>query len=188
MSDDFQYFENADLAGSLVLAHPHLRDPNFVRTVVLMTAHEKEGSLGVVVNRPSGKRLKDVSEEFEIYGLGEVPLFEGGPVASDQIILAAWNLSHEAGSFKLYFGLEPSAAREKLEEEPELQVRAFRGYAGWGEGQLENELKERAWVVARMDGEAFASLEGEELWRRVLSNLDPKLGLLALAPDRPEDN
>src|SRR3954469_11144112 len=89
------------LAGSLLLAHPSLRDPNFRRTVILMSVHNPEGAMGVVLNRPTSRRLGEINDEFSVGPLASVPVFEGGPVETEQVILAAWQ-AHEDG-FKLYF-------------------------------------------------------------------------------------
>ena len=107
--DDNDSFE---ITGSLMLAHPHLKDPNFVRSVVLMTAHEDEGSLGVVINRSAGLVLGEVDPSFEKYGLQDVPLYIGGPVASDQLILAGWKVDSVFNEFQLFFGLDPAKHEE----------------------------------------------------------------------------
>ena len=171
-----------------MLAHPHLKDPNFIRSVILMTTHEEEGSLGVVVNKASGLRLGEVDQAFGDFGLEDVPLYFGGPVANDQVLLAGWKVDPIQGEFRLFFGLDPASAKAKFEEDPELDLRAFRGYAGWGKGQLESELSDNAWVVSEMDGQALAELEGDALWRHVIININLELGLMSLAPDRPESN
>jgi len=171
-----------------MLAHPQLKDPNFLRSVILMTAHEEEGSLGVVVNKSSGLNLGEVDPGFADFGLEQVPLFIGGPVSSDQVLLAAWKVDPAFGEFQLFFGLDPAAAKAKLEEDPLLNLRAFRGYAGWGEGQLDSELSDNAWIVSEMDGPALAELEGDALWRHVMIKINLELGLMSLAPDSPEEN
>lgn len=171
-----------------MLAHPQLKDPNFLRSVILMTAHEEEGSLGVVVNKSSGLKLGEVDRGFADFGLEQVPLYIGGPVSSDQVLLAAWKVDPAFGEFQLFFGLDPAAAKAKLEEDPLLDLRAFRGYAGWGQGQLDSELSDNAWIVSEMDGPALAKLEGDALWRHVMIKINLELGLMSLAPDSPEEN
>ena len=93
-------------AGSLLLAHPSLRDPNFRRSVVLMSLHNAEGAMGVVLNRPAGKALAELSGEFALTPLAKVPVFLGGPVQPAQLVLAAWQSRPEG--FRLHFGVEPS--------------------------------------------------------------------------------
>src|ERR1043165_3338167 len=102
------------LAGSLLLAHPSLRDPNFRRCVVLMSAHNAEGAMGVVLNRPLGKRLGEVSGDFALGPLASVPLFTGGPVQTEQLVLAAWQIRDDG--FRLHFGIQPDPAQQLLAE------------------------------------------------------------------------
>jgi len=176
------------LAGSLLLAHPHLKDPNFACSVVLLTTHEEGGSLGVVLNRATGERLGQLSEEFESCGLGEVPVYVGGPVNQNQIILAAWKLLPEERQFQLYFGMEPLVAQSKMQTDPDLEFRAFKGYSGWSEGQLLGELEDNAWVVAEVDAESISTRQGQSLWRHLITEVNPELGLMSMEPENPDSN
>lgn len=177
-----------DMAGSLLLAHPHLKDANFLHSVILMTTHEEEGSLGVMLNKNSGLLLHEVNSEFADYGLGDVPLYNGGPVGTDQIILAGWELLVETNQFKLSFGMNPEVAQQKMIQSPSMNMRAFRGYSGWDAGQLIEELDANAWVVAQMNGEAISEMEGDALWRHLIMDINPELGLLTFAPDEEDEN
>ncbi len=173
------------LAGSLLLAHPSLRDPNFRRTVVLLSAHSGDGAMGVILNRPLGKTLADISGDFALGGLADVPVFAGGPVSETQLILSAWEASEDEGTFKLYFGIDPDKALELRRAGGAVKVRAFLGYAGWEGGQLEGELQQNAWVVAPVEGGLLKECDGEGLWRFVIGRVSPELRLLAEAPDEP---
>src|ERR1017187_6538577 len=102
------------LAGSLLLAHPVLRDPNFRRTAVLLSPRGPEGAMGVVLNRPLGKRLGELKGDFALGPLSETPIFTGGPVQTDQLILAAWHSSGDA--FQLHFGIDPDKAIQMLSD------------------------------------------------------------------------
>jgi len=117
-----------NLVGSLLLAHPALRDANFRHTVILMSAHGSEGAMGVVLNRPVGRRLGELNGDFSLGPLASVPVYHGGPVQTEQLILAAWQA--HADGFKLYFGIEPEKA-EQLASEEGTHLRAFLGYSGW---------------------------------------------------------
>jgi putative transcriptional regulator len=176
-----------DLAGQLLLAHPAMRDPNFRRTVVLMSAHNEDGALGVVLNRPLGKQLGELSGDFALTPLAGVPLYKGGPVQPEQLVLAAWQVREQENAFQLYFGLEPGKATE-LVGQAGITVRGFLGYSGWGKGQLENEMKHNTWFVSPVDGEALGSNDGVALWRTILGSLDPELKLLAGEPEDPAVN
>lgn len=173
------------LAGSLLLAHPALRDPNFRRSVVLMSAHNAEGAMGVVLNRPLGKKLGELSGDFALGPLAGVPLFKGGPVQTDQLVLVAWQV-HEEG-FRLHFGVDPDRAQQLLSEEGG-HVRGFLGYSGWSAGQLENEMRMKTWIVADVPEDLLTQSQDESLWRTVLSREGAEWKLLAHEPDRPDLN
>jgi putative transcriptional regulator len=173
------------LAGSLLLAHPAMRDPNFRRSVVLMSAHNAEGAMGVVLNRPLGKRLGELSGEFALGPLASVPLFKGGPVQTEQLVLAAWQVRPDG--FRLHFGIEPDRAQQLLTEE-DTQVRGFLGYSGWSAGQLENEMKHRTWIVADVPEDLLAQAQDDALWRTVLGREGAEWRLLANEPEDPEQN
>ena len=176
------------LAGSLLLAHPGLLDPNFRRTVVLLSAHTDEGAMGVILNRPLRKKLADISGDFALGDLSDVPVFCGGPVQEKQLILSAWETTDEEGVFKLYFGLDPEKATELKRTRDEIELRAFLGYSGWTQGQLEGELRQNAWVIAPVDGVMGGENEGVGMWRAIIRRVSPELHLLAEAPDDPQLN
>ena len=183
--------ENDDesLAGSLLLAHPVLRDQTFRRTAILMSSHDTKGAMGVVLNRPLNKRLGELGGDFALGPLAQVPVFDGGPVEKRQLILCAWKPHHDddGEGVQLLFGLDPQRAAELAGQEG-VQLRAFLGYAGWSGGQLEGELERDTWVVAELEPEIIHQRPDESLWRSVLGGLDPQWRLLAGEPDDPERN
>lgn len=168
-------------AGSLLLAHPALRDPNFRRAVVLMSVHNTEGAMGVVLNRPLGKRLGELNGDFALGALAGVPLFSGGPVQTEQLLLVAWQ--NQQDGFRLHFGIEPDRAGQLATEEG-TELRAFLGYAGWSGGQLEKELKHETWIVTDVPADLLTHKQDERLWRLVLGAMGEEWRLLA---DEPED-
>lgn len=169
------------LAGSLLLAHPAMKDPNFRRSVVLMSAHNAEGAMGVVLNRPLGRKLGELSGDFALGPLAGVPLFSGGPVQAEQLVLAAWQTRSDG--FRMHFGIEPDRAQLLLAEDG-THVRGFLGYSGWSAGQLENEMRLRTWVVADVPEDLLTHAQDESLWRTVLGREGAEWRLLA---DEPED-
>jgi putative transcriptional regulator len=182
-------FQMPTVAGSLLLAHPSLDDGNFRRTVVLVSAHSREeGALGVILNRPLEKALGEVHGEFAFGPLAGVKLYEGGPVAPEQMLLSAWRWDTDEGVFRLHFGITTEKAIELLDTEPGTEVRGFLGYAGWTGGQLEGELKHKAWVVAPIDSPAFQVETGEHLWKNLLGQVKPELFFQTDAPEDPSVN
>ncbi len=175
-------------AGALLVAHPSLRDPNFRRSVVFLTAHsEVGGTVGVVANRRLAAPLGQADTAFESGSLRDVPLFWGGPVASKKLILAAWKWSPEAGNFRFFFGIDAEKARRIRQEDTEFAVCGFMGHAGWSAGQLETELTEGSWLVSRRLDHLFGS-DLDFAWRRLLLDERPELGLLEGGPADPSVN
>ncbi|HEY0966839.1 MAG TPA: YqgE/AlgH family protein [Opitutaceae bacterium] len=175
------------LAGSLLLAHPSLRDGNFRRTVVLLSSHDEDGAVGVVLNRPLGRRLGEVSPVFALGPLASVPVYSGGPVQPEQLLLCAWRILPDEGGFRLHFGLDPAKA-EELAGTDDLHFRAFLGYSGWSAGQLENEMEHNTWVVTGIPGDLGSYSPGEGLWRELLAGIDHEWKLLADEPEDPSAN
>ena len=175
-------------SGTLLISHPRMLDPNFKRTVVLLSAHSKEdGALGVILNRPTDKCLGEIEEKFAFGALSQVPIYEGGPVSTDQILLVAWIWSEADSVFKLFFGIDPDRASE-LMEYSEATVRAYQGYSGWSGGQLEGELQEDSWIISQVRNRFVDGMDGDLLWKKFLLESDPKFELDANAPDDPSLN
>lgn len=175
------------LAGQLLLAHPALREKTFKRTVILLSAHSGEGAMGVVLNRPLDQQLGELNSEFALGPLAGVPVYAGGPVEPGQLIIVAWQWLEKESAFQLHFGIEPAQAAD-LVGSPGVTLRAFLGYAGWGEGQLENELKHDTWLVTTVEGEILGKSDGVGLWRQILGSIDPELKLQAGEPEDPTVN
>lgn len=159
------------LAGRLLVASPALHDENFRRAVVLLLDHGDDGALGVVLNRPSPAVLEEPLPPWRLMAAEPPVVFVGGPVALESAICLA-EATEERGSdgwqplfgrLGILLGFDPDEAGVPIE-----RLRIFAGYAGWGPGQLEEEIAEGAWfvVAARADDALCADPVG--LWRRVL--------------------
>lgn len=158
------------LQGRFLIAAPQLLDPNFIRTVVLVLAHNPGGALGVVLNRLHPKTVKDLWEQVSQGPCNiDRPLNAGGPVSGP--VLALHRRSDHADA-EVFPGLYYSAQREKLEQllaEENQEVRVFLGHSGWAGGQLENELAQGAWLVLPASVEMiFGPVEGPALWQMLL--------------------
>lgn len=187
---DISMTETRNYAGQLLVAHPKLGDPNFRKTVILISAHsDEEGCLGVILNRPLGKTLGELNFHFSYSSLGSVPVYEGGPVQENELILAAWYWEPESRIFRLYFGIDEAKARELQMMQPEAEFRAFLGYAGWTQGQLEKELAEEAWIMSKIEEFALKNMEGgEKFWKKIILKENPELGFLSDIPEDPSLN
>jgi putative transcriptional regulator len=177
------------LSGSIILSHPSLRDPNFLRSIVFLSNHSgKNGSLGVIINRPMGKTLGQLDPSFTDNPLANTPVYEGGPVEKQKLIIAAWEWLDTPSSFKLHFGIDPVQADAIRKSNPKADLICFAGHSGWSPGQLENELKENAWVIASLDKDMFAHREEDTLWKKIVGNVSDELRLLVDAPEDPSFN
>ncbi|MGJ3241536.1 MAG: YqgE/AlgH family protein [Opitutales bacterium] len=177
-----------NLSGSFLVASPQLQDPNFAKTVILVSAHsEDDGTLGVVLNRPMGKTLGEFNDAFAFGPLKDIPLYVGGPVSQDRMILAAWKWNPDKGIFKLFFGIDETKAETLLREHEDLELRGFLGYSGWEKGQVEMELEQHAWIVSPVDAVALDNQDGEKLWKTVVGKTRPSFPGEELLPDQPDD-
>ncbi|MFF3393188.1 YqgE/AlgH family protein [Streptomyces sp. NPDC002669] len=184
--------EVSSLTGRLLVATPALADPNFDRAVVLLLDHDEEGSLGVVLNRPTPVGVRDILMPWA--GLAGEPdvVFQGGPVSLDSALGVAVIPGDEGplGWRRVYGAI----GLVDLEAPPELlaaalgSLRIFAGYAGWGPGQLETELSEGAWYVVESEPGDVSSPRPEHLWRAVLRRQRSELAMIATYPDDPSLN
>ena len=180
--------EKFNVSGKLLLAHPSLKDPNFRRTILFISSHEESvGAFGVVLNRPTHQKLADFVGETDLPGLAGVPVYEGGPVSSNELILMGFLGATEQEPTGFQMPLSIPDAEEILREKRGF-VRAFRGYAGWEAGQLEGELGQNAWLIRDADAEFTGDDPDQGLWLRFMKSQGPAYYLLALAPDDPSLN
>jgi putative transcriptional regulator len=173
-------------AGSLLVAHPNMLDPNFRRTVLFISEHDpSQGALGVILNRPLDRQVADLVSETPPTGLAEVPVFLGGPVAKNQLMFAAFEWQKGEG-LKLSHNVSPEHAGGASGAK-EL-ICAFVGYAGWGAGQLENEVKQKAWLLKKANPSLLKLDRLANLWFDIMRSLGPWYKMLAAAPDDPSLN
>ncbi|MCU1374261.1 MAG: hypothetical protein JWO68_1547 [Actinomycetia bacterium] len=177
--------------GMLLVATPPLVDPNFDRTVVLLLEHGAGGAVGVVLNRPSETRVAEALPGWELLAAEPSNLFVGGPVAEDAAIALGSARRPDAGAGWLSVVAEVGTI--DLHRDPDdvyadiAAVRIFAGYAGWGPGQLEEELANHAWVVIPSEPDDVMG-PPEDLWRRVLLRQGGTTAWLANAPADPSVN
>src|SRR6266480_2119857 len=174
-------------AGSLLIAHPNMLDPNFRRAVLFISVHDPEdGALGVILNRPLDKQVADLVNDEPPAGLANVPVFLGGPVGRNQLMFAAFEWQKAEG-LKINHNVNLEEASQLLNNDPS-SVRAFVGYAGWGAGQLEAEMKQNAWLLQKPSPSVLKLDRLPKLWFDIMRTLGPWYKLLAAAPDDPSLN
>jgi putative transcriptional regulator len=179
------------LRGQLLIATPALQDPNFARTVVLVGEHTEEGALGVVLNRPSdtpvAEAVPDLADLVEVAS----PVHVGGPVQpSAVLVLAEFDgpgdgrqlITEEVG----FVSIEDDGHAEVAAAA--LRARVYAGYAGWGPGQLEDELERDDWIVTTCRAEDVFTDDADALWSRVLDRMGGRYRLVARMPADPSMN
>jgi putative transcriptional regulator len=179
---------SGNFAGSLLVAHPNMVDPNFRRTVLFISEHQpEEGALGVIINRPLDRPVAELVSGDPPAGLSEVPVFLGGPVGKNQLMFAAFEWQKGAG-LKLNHNIAFEEGTDPEAHKNLLTVCAFVGYAGWGVGQLESEVKQKAWVVHNANPAVLKLDRLPNLWFDIMRTLGPWYKMLAAAPDDPSLN
>jgi putative transcriptional regulator len=179
--------KSQSFTGQLLVAHPSMLDPNFRRSVLFITAHdEEEGAIGIILNRPLDKHVSELVTDPTPEALGDVPVFLGGPVATNQLMFAAFDWEGR-NSLSLNQNVDLEAAHQ-LAANDKSALRAFVGYAGWTAGQLENELRQNAWVLQKPNRAALKPERLPRLWFEIMRSLGPWFKMLAAAPDDPSLN
>jgi putative transcriptional regulator len=177
--------------GRLLVASPALADPHFRRSVVLILEHDDGGALGVILNRRTPVPARDALPDGLAEALPEDEVVhEGGPVQPESVILLA-ELTEPAEGVEVSFGsvgiVGPTADGAALEGSVRA-IRAFGGYAGWGAGQLEQEIEEEAWLDAACLPSDVFTLDPEGLWSEVLERMGGRYRLVARMPEDPSLN
>jgi putative transcriptional regulator len=168
------------LAPGFLVAFPHLVDPNFRQSVVLLLEQTEQGAMGVVVNRESPLLLCELCRDHEIPYDGEETkrVRRGGPLQPEQgLVLYGGGLDDPEGRLVLD-GLHVSASRATLSrlcERRDVSFHCYSGYAGWGPGQLEREIGEGTWVIAPALARTVLDIPCDEMWEHVLRaiGIDP---------------
>ena len=164
------------LQGQLLVADPQLGDPNFDHTVVLILEHDAGGTVGVVVNRPYGEA--PTAELLRRLGVGadgvagQTKLFYGGPVQSELGLVVhsadyALADTHPVGP-GLAVTSDPAILKDIATGKGPHQALPVLGYAGWGPGQLESELAQRAWFVVPPDPALIFAPDASGTWQRAI--------------------
>ncbi len=177
------------LQGQLLISGGGLLDPNFRHTVVLVGEHDREGALGLVLNRPTRYRVEEaVPPLAPLVSPGEL-LYSGGPVRPEQpVLLAEFTDVGLAdvlvfGSVGFLTGDVPAQARTDIR-----RVRVFAGYSGWGPGQLDVEMESGSWIVELPLEEDVFTTAPESLWARILQRKGGQYTRLASMPYDPSMN
>lgn len=179
--------EMTNLTNHFLIAMPTLGDPNFFRTVTYMCQHNDKGALGIIINRPTDMTLSDILEQMKIAtGDGEfrdLPIYYGGPVQSDRGFVIHEPVGNWDSSFQVAGSVALTTSRDIIEAiaagEGPKQILIALGYAGWGEGQLEREIVENAWLNAPANTEILFDIPPNQRWKSAASEVGVDLDLLS---------
>jgi putative transcriptional regulator len=189
-------------AGVFLYAAPGLQAQSFTESVVLLVQHGPQGSLGLIVNRPTRLLAREVVPALAGRRLPELMLYFGGPVQPDSVLALVRSARPIDGALRVlpdvYFcsELDPVKAAAR-DPEAASRLRVYAGYAGWSPGQLADESRKGAWVIAPADARSVFTSDPSALWDRVYDLLrrrearrEPSHlegpGLRELAPSRGE--
>ncbi|MDG2382383.1 MAG: YqgE/AlgH family protein [Pirellulaceae bacterium] len=169
------------LDGQLLIASPHLPDPNFYRSVVLIVEHESDGALGLVLNRVGTSRLEDVWQSAcDSKCVMRDQLRVGGPVEGPLMVL---HVESDLEGYEVVPGVFFSTERDVLEAlvaRDDSICRIFSGYSGWGSGQLDQEMRVGGWLTMKADARHIFEIEEETLWDTVTSSIGEEITRSAL--------
>ena len=177
--------------GILLIADPFLKDPNFKRTVVFLCEHQPEGTFGFVLNRLYDYKLNELVNNAGDLAL---PVYYGGPVQMDTIHFLHQYPNQIPGATEVlkgvYWGGDFETALQLLRsgEIDAGKIRFFIGYSGWGEGQLEDELKEKSWLLAKALRKIIFHGEINEIWKESIRLLGGDYEMLINFPIDPQLN
>ena len=162
----------ASLAGQMLIAAPNMGDPRFFHTVILMARHDKNGALGIVINRPLDERplasLLEAAGDKDTAAAGTVRVFYGGPVEPGIGFVLHSHEYHRSETIDIDGEVSLTSSRGILRDlarnqGPKKLLIAF-GYAGWRGGQLEGEMAMRAWFTAPDDAKLVFDTDRDKLW------------------------
>lgn len=142
--------------GIFLVATPALEDPNFIHTVILVVSYGKDGTVGLVINRPSGLSLQRVLPDLKGIEKRPLPLYLGGPVSRNSLYVLFTSDHPPPGAQKVFDRIYFSNRKDVLtpllqEQDLSNKVRVYAGLAGWFHGQLEQEVRRGAWVTMEAD-------------------------------------
>jgi putative transcriptional regulator len=170
------------IAPAFLIAVPHLLDPNFRQSVILLLQQDDDGAFGLVVNREAPMLLRELCRDHRIDYSGDpgkrVRL--GGPVQPEQGFVLYGAEHDQLDGREVAEGVLVSASTDALSRlcaDPGGRFQCYSGYAGWGPGQLEREIKEGSWIIGPAVPHLVLDPPGDGLWERCLGDLgiDPNL-------------
>ena len=158
--------------GTVLIATENLHGSSFQKTVILITQHDQQGTLGIAINRPAKKNIREFFPDFSAK-VGQLPLFLGGPVRPQTLFILARGGARQGWipvTTDIYFTGGTSAHRVLKQPQnlpQDSQTRVFAGYTGWAAGQLEAEIQRGDWIAVKVDLGIIFSTQPERIWEQL---------------------
>ena len=177
--------------GILLIAEPFLKDTNFMRTVVLLCDHQEDGSIGFVLNKHIAHTLDEIIPELE--GI-KIPVYFGGPVQADTLhflhVCPDQIPGSQAVTDGIYWGGDFGMVKDLLRKNKldHRNIRFYVGYSGWGNNQLNEELKGESWITAMAKQDLVFNYDIEDIWKESLKLLGGDYSLMTNFPVDPQLN
>ncbi|MCC8407990.1 YqgE/AlgH family protein [Mucilaginibacter sp. UR6-1] len=179
-------------AGRLLISEPFMMDPNFKRSVILLTEYSEDGAVGFVLNHQSDMLLGDILPELSY---SDLPVYEGGPVAKNTLHFVHRCPHKIPGGIEIWDNIFWGGDFEEVKQLintyqlNESEIKFFAGYSGWTQGQLDAELIEDTWIVAnRFNADLIFANSEHNLWREVVISLGSRYAHIANFPENPSLN
>ncbi len=164
------------IEGKALVASPYLTERNFLRSVVYILRHDKDGAFGLILNRPTELTVGDLMERFSDDPHTNVePIYNGGPVEGPLLVIHDRAEGAEADDFEFCAALGLFVATDQdvifdIWETEDCKYRCFDGYSGWGAGQLESEMKAGGWLVWDCPPETVFA-DPESMWKQAVQQI-----------------
>lgn len=177
--------------GRVLISDPFLPDPYFKRSVVLLVEHNDKGSLGFILNKPLEMSLSDTELKVDAPGF---TMHFGGPVQSTDLFYLHSIEPELEGSTEIkdgfFWGGDFKIIESMIQDGTVSKddIRFFVGYSGWEADQLIKEIKEDSWLVHETELKNLFKMGSENLWKKILSELDSELAILSTFPEDPNMN
>lgn len=177
---------------SILVAEPFLGDTHFHRSVIQLLDYSEEGAFGLILNQPSTENIGQVLDEIN----PDLKLFIGGPVETNRLFYIH-NFHNVSFASEFLPGIFVGGDFEEIclftntQSNPNLHIQFFRGYSGWGPGQLEKEIEQKSWIVAASKKEIFLNPHlryDAHLWKFILQKQPNSVAWMSNAPSNPQLN
>ena len=178
-------------SGVLLIADPFLKDPNFIRTVVLVCEHQADGTFGFVINKKFEQTMDELIENFEGY---PIPVYYGGPVQLDTVHFLHQYPDEISGGVEIlkgvFWGGDFNEVTELIKSRKIdfNKIKFFIGYSGWGMDQLTNEINEKTWLTVAGTKKLIFLQEYNDIWKESLKHLGGEFEMMINYPTDPQLN